>query len=149
MRLRRGPTSADRRARVVTARALRPTARAREREEEDETNAQLPSLHDYDEAEYPDDVHDQSLIPRAERAIKAAIIWSAVLVIDKLYEGRSYARFYALETVARVDVLLLPLRAPPVRDARILAQGGLPEGTLRADDERVSPPTHHGEHGRR
>lgn len=103
MRLRRGPTSADRRARVVTARAISdpPPAPGSEREE-DETNAQLPSLQDYDEAEYPDDVHDQSLIPRAERAINSAIIWSAVLVIDKLYEGRSYARFYALETVARV-----------------------------------------------
>ena len=103
VRLRRGPTSADRRARVVTARAISdpPPAPGSEREE-DETNAQLPSLHDYDEAEYPDDVHDQSLIPRAERAINSAIIWSAVLVIDKLYEGRSYARFYALETVARV-----------------------------------------------
>ena len=103
VRLSRGPTSADRRARVVTARAISdpPPAPGSEREE-DETNAQLPSLQDYDEAEYPDDVHDQSLIPRAERAINSAIIWSAVLVIDKLYEGRNYARFYALETVARV-----------------------------------------------
>ena len=96
--------SADRRAaRVVTARAISdpPPAPGSEREE-DETTAQLPSLRDYDEAEYPEDVHDQSLIPRAERAINSAIIWSAVLVIDKLYEGRNYARFYALETVARV-----------------------------------------------
>ena len=48
-------------------------------------------MRDYDEAEYPEDVHDQSLIPRAERAINSAIIWSAVLVIDKLYEGWNYA----------------------------------------------------------
>ena len=49
-------------------------------------DGQLPSLRDYDEAEYPEDVHDQSLILRAERAVNSAIIWSAVLVIDKLYE---------------------------------------------------------------
>ena len=65
------------------------------------------------------DVHDQSLIPRLERAVNSAIIWSAVLVIDKLYEGRDYPRFYALETVARVAVLFIPLRAAPVRDARV------------------------------
>ena len=62
-----------------------------------------PSLEDYDSTEYPAaDVHDQSFIPRLERAVNSAIIWSAVLVIDKLYEGRDYPRFYALETVARV-----------------------------------------------
>ena len=30
------------------------------------------------------------------------IVDSAVFVIDKLYEGRDYPRFYALETIARV-----------------------------------------------
>ena len=71
----------------------------REQQGEDRT----PSLEDYDSTEYPAaDVHDQSLIPRLERAVNSAIIWSAVLVIDKLYEGRDYPRFYALETVARV-----------------------------------------------
>ena len=71
----------------------------REQQGEDRT----PSLEDYDSTEYPAaDVHDQSPIPRLERAVNSAIIWSAVLVIDKLYEGRDYPRFYALETVARV-----------------------------------------------
>lgn len=42
------------------------------------------------------------MIPRLERAINYVVIESAVLIIDKLYEGRDYPRFYALETVARV-----------------------------------------------
>lgn len=62
----------------------------------------IPSLHDYDGAQYARDIHDQGAIPRLERAINKVVIESAVLVIDKLYEGRNYPRFYALETVARV-----------------------------------------------
>ena len=63
-----------------------------------------PSLADYDEAVYggADAIHSDALVPRLERSINALIVKSAVLVIDKLYEGRDYARFYALETVARV-----------------------------------------------
>lgn len=45
---------------------------------------------------------DRGLIPRFERAVNSVVIEAAVLVIDKLYEGRAYPRFYALETVARV-----------------------------------------------
>jgi len=37
-----------------------------------------------------------------ERSINSAIIGVAVTAIDNLYGGRSYARFHALETVARV-----------------------------------------------
>ena len=63
-----------------------------------------PSLADYDEAVYggADAIHSDALVPRLERSINALIVKSAVLVIDKLYEGRDYPRFYALETVARV-----------------------------------------------
>ena len=63
-----------------------------------------PSLADHDEVTYggADAIHSDALVPRAERAINAAIVASAVFVIDKLYEGRDYPRFYALETVARV-----------------------------------------------
>ena len=38
----------------------------------------------------------------AERRVNGALIGIAVDVIDRLYAGRSYARFHALETVARV-----------------------------------------------
>ena len=63
-----------------------------------------PSLADYDEAVYggADAIHSEKLVPRLERSVNALIVKSAVLVIDKLYEGRDYPRFYALETVARV-----------------------------------------------
>ena len=37
-----------------------------------------------------------------ERQANKLIVDSAVFVIDKLYEGRDYPRFYALETIARV-----------------------------------------------
>ena len=37
-----------------------------------------------------------------ERRVNEALIGVAVTVIDNLYGGRSYARFHALETVARV-----------------------------------------------
>ena len=66
------------------------------------SSQRTPSLHDYDEDQYEPVIHDQAPIPRLERAINSAIIASAVLIIDKLYEGRAYPRFYALETVARV-----------------------------------------------
>ena len=95
--------SADRRARVVTARAISdpPPAPGSEREE-DETAAQLPSLHDYDEAEYPGDIHD----PVADSASRARGQLRHHLVRGARHRqalrGRSYARFYALETVARV-----------------------------------------------
>jgi len=39
---------------------------------------------------------------KVERSINGALIGVAVNVIDELYGGRSYARFHALETVARV-----------------------------------------------
>ena len=39
---------------------------------------------------------------KLERSINGALIGVAVNVIDELYGGRSYARFHALETVARV-----------------------------------------------
>ena len=38
----------------------------------------------------------------AEKKVNGFIVDSAVFVIDKLYEGRDYPRFYALETIARV-----------------------------------------------
>ena len=41
-------------------------------------------------------------VAKLERSINSVIIGSALLVIDKLYEGRDFPRFYALETVARV-----------------------------------------------
>ena len=44
----------------------------------------------------------KGFIPSLERAINALVVRSAVFVIDALYESRPYARFYALETVARV-----------------------------------------------
>ena len=67
-----------------------------------------PSLADYDEDQYGDDsegrdrIHSDAVVPRLERFINSAIVSSAVFVIDALYEGREYPRFYALETVARV-----------------------------------------------
>jgi len=75
----------------------RPTDRPRPQRSE-------PSLADYDEAVYggADAIHSDALVPRLERSINALIVASAVFVIDALYEGRDYARFYALETVARV-----------------------------------------------
>jgi ubiquinol oxidase len=70
----------------------------------DRGSGSSPSLADYDEAVYggADAIHSDALVPRLERSINALIVKSAVLVIDKLYEGRDYPRFYALETVARV-----------------------------------------------
>lgn len=42
-------------------------------------------------------------IPRKfEKRVNKAVVGTAVKVIDKLYENRDYARFYVLETVARV-----------------------------------------------
>jgi len=41
-------------------------------------------------------------VRKIERRINKVAVGSAVKVIDKLYEGRDYARFYVLETVARV-----------------------------------------------
>ena len=41
-------------------------------------------------------------IPKVERRINSAIVGSAVKVIDSVYKDREYARFYVLETVARV-----------------------------------------------
>ena len=67
-----------------------------------DSSQRTPSLHDYDKDQYEPVIHDQAPLPRLERAINSAIIASAVLIIDKLYEGRAYPRFYALETVARV-----------------------------------------------
>ncbi len=65
-----------------------------------------PSLSDYDAEAYgtaeEDTIHSDDLVPRAERFINKLIVSSAVVVIDKLYEGREFPRFYALETVARV-----------------------------------------------
>jgi len=45
---------------------------------------------------------DESIPATIERSINSALIALAVGVIDELYAGRSYARFHALETVARV-----------------------------------------------
>lgn len=45
---------------------------------------------------------DGSIAATIERSINSALIALAVGVIDELYAGRSYARFHALETVARV-----------------------------------------------
>ena len=60
-----------------------------------------PSLRDEDE--YAGVVlHDDAPVPRLERFVNSLVINAAVLIIDKLYEGRDYSRFYALETVARV-----------------------------------------------
>ena len=65
-----------------------------------------PSLADYDEATYGKHesltIHSDAFVPKTERAINKAIVESAVAVIDSLYEGRDFQRFYALETVARV-----------------------------------------------
>ena len=41
-------------------------------------------------------------VRKIERRINKVAVGTAVKVIDKLYEGRDYARFYVLETVARV-----------------------------------------------
>src|SRR6056300_1351829 len=41
-------------------------------------------------------------VRKIEHRINKVAVGSAVKVIDKLYEGRDYARFYVLETVARV-----------------------------------------------
>jgi ubiquinol oxidase len=41
-------------------------------------------------------------VRKIERRINKVAVGSAVKVIDRLYEGRDYARFYVLETVARV-----------------------------------------------
>ena len=41
-------------------------------------------------------------VRKIERRINKVAVGSAVKVIDKLYERRDYARFYVLETVARV-----------------------------------------------
>lgn len=49
----------------------------------------------------PQPLPDGPLITLERRANKF-IVDSAVFVIDKLYEGRDYPRFYALETIARV-----------------------------------------------
>mmetsp|Transcript_14274 Transcript_14274/g.34331 ORF Transcript_14274/g.34331 Transcript_14274/m.34331 type:complete len:378 (-) Transcript_14274:438-1571(-) len=49
-----------------------------------------------------DDMHDNAPIPRLERALNSSIIAVSLVIIDKIYEGRDYQRFYALETVARV-----------------------------------------------
>ncbi len=67
-------------------------------------DASEPSLADYDRQTYggADAIHSDAFVPRLERSINAVIVASAVFVIDKLYEGRDYPRFYALETVARV-----------------------------------------------
>ena len=67
-------------------------------------DASEPSLVDYDRQTYggADAIHSDAFVPRLERSINAVIVASAVFVIDKLYEGRDYPRFYALETVARV-----------------------------------------------
>jgi len=66
------------------------------------TDKSTPSLHDYDGDQYEETIHDQGFVPRLERAINHAVVESSVLIIDKLFEGRDYPRFYALETVARV-----------------------------------------------
>jgi ubiquinol oxidase len=41
-------------------------------------------------------------IVKLEKRINKAVVKSAVKVIDKVYKDRDYARFYVLETVARV-----------------------------------------------
>ena len=41
-------------------------------------------------------------VRKIEKRINKTLVGSAVKVIDKLYENRDYARFYVLETVARV-----------------------------------------------
>ena len=42
------------------------------------------------------------ILPKLEKRINKAVVKSAVKVIDKVYKDRDYARFYVLETVARV-----------------------------------------------
>ena len=121
--LRRAPSASSRAPRAIAraarsarlrafrlTRAISDSAPAADKDAENTSSSsslssssqRTPSLHDYDEDQYEPVIHDQAPIPRLERAINSAIIASAVLIIDKLYEGRAYPRFYALETVARV-----------------------------------------------
>ena len=50
---------------------------------------------------------------RFEKHINKAVVKSAVKVIDRVYKDRDYARFYVLETVARVPYFSFVSFLPP------------------------------------
>ena len=58
------------------------------------------------------------------------IVDSAVFVIDKLYEGRDYPRFYALETIARVPYFSFLSVLHLYRVLRVVAKSGLSQSAL-------------------
>jgi hypothetical protein len=74
-------------------------------------------------------------IVKLEKRINKAVVKSAVKVIDRVYRDRDYARFYVLETVARVPYFSFCIDSTPLRDIGCVAESRLLGDTLHTDNE--------------
>jgi ubiquinol oxidase len=72
---------------------------------------------------------------RFEKRINKTIVKSAVNVIDKVYKDRDYARFYVLETVARVPYFSFVSVLHLYETLSISRKADLLRDPLRSDDE--------------